>query len=141
MNPDFDQQPGNSRGHDAARRQSKRYDLRRRTTQLHRPGRRGSRPRSTCPIVLSTVAMDSVEFRQPVFVGDVLSFYAAVKRIGRTSITMRVNVRAERFLNPREVVSVTEAVITYVSVDENRKPIPHGLTPTSPTSDSAARDS
>ena len=77
-----------------------------------------------------TVAMDSVEFRQPVFVGDVLSFYAAVKRIGRTSITMRVSVRAERFTNPREVVSVTEAVITYVSVDENRQPIPHGLPPT-----------
>ena len=74
-----------------------------------------------------TVAMDSVEFHQPVFVGDVLSFYAAIKRVGRTSLTMRVWVEAERFADPREVVSVTEASITYVAVDENRQPVPHGL--------------
>ena len=92
--------------------------------------------RERVPDRFVTVAMDSVEFRQPVFIGDVLSFYATVKRIGRTSITMRVSVRAERFTNPREVVSVTEAVITYVSVDENRQPIPHGLPPTEQTSNS-----
>ena len=74
-----------------------------------------------------TVAMDSVEFHEPVLVGDVLSFYAAIKRVGRTSLTMRVWVEAERFADPREVVSVTEASITYVAVDENRQPVPHGL--------------
>jgi len=85
-----------------------------------------------------TVAMDSVEFQKPVFVGDVLSFYTAPKRVGRTSITMRVCVQAERYGDPREVVSVTEAVITYVAVDDNRKPVSHGIEPLAPSRDSGA---
>ena len=70
-----------------------------------------------------TVAMDSVVFKEPVFVGDVLSFYAAVVRVGRTSITMHVNVSAERFTDPRQIVPVTEAELTYVAVDDDRRPV------------------
>ncbi len=71
-----------------------------------------------------TVAMDSVVFKEPVFVGDVLSFYATMVRVGRTSITMHVNVSAERFTDPRQVVPVTEATLTYVAVGEDRQPVP-----------------
>ncbi|MGD8450263.1 MAG: hotdog domain-containing protein [Phycisphaerae bacterium] len=74
-----------------------------------------------------TVAMDSVEFHEPVFVGDVLSFYTAVRRVGRTSLTVHVGVVAERFSAPRECVAVTEAMITYVAVDEQRQAVPHGI--------------
>ena len=56
-----------------------------------------------------TVAMDKVEFKQPVFVGDLLSFYARVVKVGRTSLTIHVDVDAQRFANPREAVRVTEA--------------------------------
>lgn len=71
-----------------------------------------------------TVAMDSVEFKHPVFVGDVLSFYTEVVRIGRTSARIRVTVVAERFEPPCENESVTTADLVYVAIDENRKPIP-----------------
>lgn len=71
-----------------------------------------------------TVAMDSVVFKEAVFVGDVLSFYATVVRVGRTSITVHVNVSAERFTDPRQIVPVTEAELTYVAVDEDRRPVP-----------------
>lgn len=83
--------------------------------------------RLAAPLRFVTVAMEAVEFRQPVYVGDVLSFYAAIQRVGRTSLTMRVTVEAERFSDPRDVVTVTEAAITYVAVDEQRRPLPHGL--------------
>ncbi len=76
---------------------------------------------------VATVAVNSFVFKQPVFVGDVVSFYAEVVRVGRTSITVSVEVYAQR--RPERVVSVkvTEAVLTYVAVDENRKPraVPH----------------
>lgn len=85
--------------------------------------------REHAPHRFVTVAMDSVEFHQPVHVGDVLSFFTSVRRVGRTSLTMHVRVEAERFENPREVVQVTEAVITYVAIDEQRQAIPHGLAP------------
>ena len=71
-----------------------------------------------------TVAMDSVVFKEAVFVGDVLSFYATVVRVGRTSITVHVNVSAERFTDPRQIVPVTEAELTYVAVGEDRQPVP-----------------
>jgi acyl-CoA thioesterase YciA len=72
-----------------------------------------------------TVAMDKVEFKQPVFVGDVLSFYATTVSVGRTSVRVRVSVEADRFNPPRaERVPVTSAELVYVSVDENRRPIP-----------------
>jgi acyl-CoA thioesterase YciA len=71
-----------------------------------------------------TVAMDSVVFKEAVFVGDVLSFHATVVRVGRTSITVHINVSAERFTDPRQIVPVTEAELTYVAVDEDRQPVP-----------------
>ena len=86
--------------------------------------------RERAPHRYVTVAMKSVEFHQPVFVGDVLSFYASIQRVGRTSLTMRVRVEAERYAKPRQPVPVTEALITYVAVDEHRHSIPHGLKPT-----------
>ena len=73
---------------------------------------------------LVTVAMDKVEFKQPVFVGDVLSFFAHVVKVGRTSIRVRVEVEAERWALPHELVSVTAAELVYVAVDKDRRPIP-----------------
>jgi acyl-CoA thioesterase YciA len=73
---------------------------------------------------LVTVAMNGVEFHEPVFVGDVVSFLTEVARVGRTSITMRVTVETER---AEETVKLTEAEVTYVAVkveDEGRKPVP-----------------
>lgn len=71
-----------------------------------------------------TVAMDQVVFHEPVFVGDLVSFYAEVTRLGRTSVTVRVRVLAARRHDRRRVVDVTEAEITYVNVDRNRRPTP-----------------
>lgn len=74
------------------------------------------------PIV--TVAMQSVEFHEPVFVGDTVSFWTVLRRIGNTSITMLVTVEAERNGQPR---LLTQAEVTYVSVasqDGERKPVP-----------------
>src|SRR5688500_15365719 len=72
-----------------------------------------------------TVAVNSFVFKQPVFVGDVVSFYANIVRIGRTSITVDVAVYSQRGWrqgNKEICCKVTEAVLTYVAVDENRKP-------------------
>ncbi len=63
---------------------------------------------------LVTVAMDKVEFHQPVYVGDVVSFWTTLLRIGRTSITMHVMVETER---EERILQLTEAEVTYVSVD------------------------
>ena len=69
-----------------------------------------------------TVAMREVIFHQPVFVGDLVSFYAETIRIGTTSITIRVVVETERQGGTsRDRVRVTEAEVVYVAVDENRK--------------------
>ena len=71
-----------------------------------------------------TVAVNAFSFKAPVFVNDVVSFYAEVKKVGTTSLTVNVEVYVERGLrwpNPGEVVKVTEAVLTYVAVDENRQ--------------------
>jgi acyl-CoA thioesterase YciA len=65
-----------------------------------------------------TVAMDKIVFHQPVFVGDLVSFYAEVTHLGNTSITVKVCVEAARFKNVRETVEVTEASVVYVAVDE-----------------------
>jgi acyl-CoA thioesterase YciA len=70
-----------------------------------------------------TVAMNAVEFKQPVFVGDVLSFYATTVKRGRTSVTIQVNVEAERFDDPSKRVPVTAATLVYVAVDDDRRPI------------------
>lgn len=71
-----------------------------------------------------TVAMREVEFIAPVFVGDVVSFYADVTRVGTTSVTVRVLVEAERQSAPGAFVRVTEAEVIYVAVDANRRPTP-----------------
>jgi len=71
-----------------------------------------------------TVAVNSFLFKQPVFVGDLVSFYAQVIKTGRTSITVEVEVYAQRHRFGSEVVKVTEAVLTYVAIDENHKPRP-----------------
>lgn len=68
-----------------------------------------------------TVAMREVIFHKPVFVGDLVSFYAETVRIGNTSITVRVIVEAERMGSSTERVRVTEAEVVYVAVDENRE--------------------
>ncbi|HEX8773437.1 MAG TPA: hotdog domain-containing protein [Pyrinomonadaceae bacterium] len=68
-----------------------------------------------------TVAMREVIFHKPVFVGDLVSFYAETQRIGTTSITVRVIVEAERYGGTEERVRVTEAEVIYVAVDKNRR--------------------
>ena len=68
-----------------------------------------------------TVAMREVIFHKPVFVGDLVSFYAETVRIGNTSITIRVIVEAERVSASTEQVRVTEAEVVYVAVDEKRE--------------------
>ena len=66
---------------------------------------------------VATVSVNSFQFRQPVSVGDIVSLYAEVVRVGRTSITVRVEVYAERNYAPTTVVKVTEAELTYVAID------------------------
>lgn len=67
-----------------------------------------------------TVAMREVIFHKPVFVGDLVSFYAETVNIGTTSITVRVVVETERVGSKMEVLRVTEAEVVYVAVDANR---------------------
>ena len=69
-----------------------------------------------------TVAMKEVIFHKPVFVGDLVSFYADIVRVGTTSITVRVIVEVER-MGKSERVRVTEAEVTYVAVDEKGKKV------------------
>jgi acyl-CoA thioesterase YciA len=80
-----------------------------------------------------TKAMREVEFHEPVFLGDIVSFYTSTTRIGRTSITVRVLVEAERWgASPTvagrtghgEIVKVTEAEVVLVAVDERGRPVP-----------------
>ncbi|MGE5652540.1 acyl-CoA thioesterase [Noviherbaspirillum sp. UKPF54] len=73
---------------------------------------------------VATIAVNSFLFKQPVFVGDLLSFYADVVKVGNTSITVNVEVYAERNRLQAETVKVTEATLTYVATDERRKPRP-----------------
>jgi acyl-CoA thioesterase YciA len=80
-----------------------------------------------------TKAMREVEFHEPVFLGDIVSFYTETVRVGRTSITVRVTVEAERWGAPPlvagatghgEVVKVTEAEVVLVAVNEQGRPVP-----------------
>ena len=73
---------------------------------------------------VGTVAVNSFVFKQPVFVGDLLSFYAKIVKTGTTSITVNVEVYAERNRLQSQVVKVTEATLTYVATDDQRKPRP-----------------
>lgn len=71
---------------------------------------------------IATVSVNQFIFKQPVSIGDLLSFYARVERIGRTSITVHVEVYAERNPADLQVVKVTEANLTYVAIDREGKP-------------------
>lgn len=71
---------------------------------------------------VATIAVNSFLFKQPVFVGDLLSFYADIVKVGKTSIIVNVEVYAERNRLQVETVKVTEATLTYVATDEDRKP-------------------
>ena len=71
-----------------------------------------------------TVAVDSFQFHQPVFVGDLVSCYARITRLGRTSLTVNVKAYAERQGAAHECIQVTEADLTYVAVDGQRRPRP-----------------
>ena len=66
--------------------------------------------------------MNEFVFKQPVRVGDILSFFSKVTRIGRTSITVQVEVYAERFRAQGQYVKVTQASLTYVAIDDNGQP-------------------
>jgi acyl-CoA thioesterase YciA len=71
---------------------------------------------------VATVAVNEFVFKQPVSIGDLLSFYAHVLRIGNTSVTVRVEVFAERNPADVQVVKVTEANLTYVAIDDRGRP-------------------
>src|SRR5829696_6367622 len=80
--------------------------------------------RKHTPKKIVTKAMHEVVFVAPVFVGDIVSCYTSLVKIGRTSITVRVVVEAERVSYPNERARVTEAEVVYVAIDDDRKPIP-----------------
>ena len=73
---------------------------------------------------VATVAVNSFTFKQPVLVGDLVTFFGEISRVGRTSVTVDVEVYAQR--NPTDVVTVkvTEASLTYVAVGADRRPRP-----------------
>lgn len=73
---------------------------------------------------VATVSVNSFVFKQPVQIGDLLSFYVEVKRIGNTSVTVNVEVFAERRPADPKVVKVTEATLTYVAIDATGRPRP-----------------
>ena len=73
---------------------------------------------------MATVAVNEFIFKQPVRVGDILSFYAHVSRIGNTSITVQVEVYAERYRHQGQFMKVTEASLTYVAIDDSGRPRP-----------------
>src|SRR4249920_1574858 len=73
---------------------------------------------------VATVAVNSFVFKQAVLIGDLVSFYAKVVKVGRTSITVDVEVWAQRGVPEEVTVKVTEATLTYVAVDGSRKPRP-----------------
>ena len=72
---------------------------------------------------LVTVAMDQVVFKQPVFVGDLVSFFTETVRIGKTSVTVKVSVWAKRHSTSPTFVYVTEALVTMVAVDDQFKKV------------------
>ena len=73
-----------------------------------------------------TVAMKEVIFHEPVFIGDLVSFYAQTMKVGSTSITIHVEVEAERFGNHGKVVKVTSADLIYVAINEKREKVKIG---------------
>ena len=73
---------------------------------------------------MATVAVREFIFKQPVRVGDILSFYSRIERVGNTSVTVQVEVFAERFRSQGQYIKVTEAQLTYVAIDDQGKPRP-----------------
>lgn len=73
---------------------------------------------------IATVAMKEVVFREPVYVGDLVSFHTSLIRVGTTSVTVRVVVRAARGWDRNEVAEVTTAEIVYVNLDDENRPTP-----------------
>jgi acyl-CoA thioesterase YciA len=71
---------------------------------------------------VATIAVNSFVFKQPVFVGDLLSFYADIVKTGNTSVTVSVEVYAQRMSLTEDLVKVTEATLTYVATDSDRRP-------------------
>ncbi|HUR98924.1 MAG TPA: hotdog domain-containing protein [Pyrinomonadaceae bacterium] len=70
-----------------------------------------------------TVAMKEVIFLEPVFIGDLVSFYATTLRVGSSSVTVHVDVEAERFGNKGKKVKVTQAEVTFVAINESREKV------------------
>lgn len=75
---------------------------------------------------VATVSVNSFLFKQPISVGDVVSLYAEIERVGKTSITVKVEVYAQRHYDNPIIVKVTEAELTYVAIDANgaKRPVP-----------------
>ena len=73
---------------------------------------------------MATVAVNEFVFKQPVRVGDILSFFSSVTRIGRTSVTVQVEVYAENFERQGQYMKVTQALLTYVAIDDHGRPRP-----------------
>ena len=71
---------------------------------------------------MATVAVNEFVFKHPVRVGDILSFFSKVTRVGRTSITVKVEVYAERYRTQGQYIKVTEASVTYVAIDDEGRP-------------------
>jgi acyl-CoA thioesterase YciA len=78
---------------------------------------------------MATVAVNEFIFKQPVRVGDILSFFGRIVRVGRTSITVKVEVYAERYRSQGEYTKVTEAQLTYVAIDQHGRPRPVDMLP------------
>ena len=79
--------------------------------------------KTVAPGSVAPSIMDKIVFHQPVFVGDLISFWCETLRIGNTSITVKVVVEANRAYDPSEKVLVTEAQVVYVNLDEGRRPL------------------
>ena len=71
---------------------------------------------------MATVAVNEFIFKPPVRVGDILSFFSVVVRVGKTSVTVKVEVFAERFRSQGSYIKVTEALVTYVAIDDHGRP-------------------
>ncbi len=84
----------------------------------------GQHARSVAPKKYVTKVMHQVEFIAPVFVGDAVSFYCETVKLGRTSITIKVEVEATRGIDQVHTIQVTSAEVVMVAVDNQNKPIP-----------------
>ena len=71
---------------------------------------------------MATVAVNEFIFKQPVRVGDILSFFGGITRVGHTSITVKIEVFAERYASQGRYIKVTEALLTYVAIDDQGRP-------------------